>query len=100
MYIVENNIKKTIEYTIGRGNIATLYGTGVNGWLYINSIQKKVSFQYTCHHNNAQIYQIGRIKRNDKTSQFIKLSSFSSLILINIWNTTKNQNNAHINEKL
>lgn len=100
IYITENNIKNIIEYTIGRGKIATLYGTGVNGWLYISSIHKKVSFQYTCHHNNAQIYQTGNINKNDKTSQFIKLSSFSSLILIKIWKTTKNQNNAHINEKL
>jgi hypothetical protein len=31
MYIVENNIKNIIEYTIGSGKIATLYGTGVKG---------------------------------------------------------------------
>lgn len=81
MYNDENNIKNIIEYTIGNGKTGTLNGTGVYGWLYIISIQINVSFQYTCHHNKAQIYHIGNINNSDNTIHVIKLSSFSFLIL-------------------
>lgn len=39
IYNHENTIKNIIEYITGKGNIGTLYGTGVKGWLYIISIQ-------------------------------------------------------------
>lgn len=44
--------------------------------------------------------QIGKTKRNDRTIQFIKLSNFSFLIFKRMKNTIKNQNIAHIREKL
>lgn len=44
--------------------------------------------------------QIGRTKRKDNTIPFIKLSNFSFLTFKSIKNTTKNQNKAHIREKL
>ena len=39
IYSAENNMKNNIEYIIGKGKTGTLKGTGVNGWLYIISIQ-------------------------------------------------------------
>lgn len=100
IYRAENVIKNNNEYTIGRGKTGTLKGTGVKGWLYIISIQYSVSFQKTCHHNNAQKYQIGSINKKDKTIQFIKLSNFSFLIFISIKSTKKKPNIAHTREKL
>jgi len=93
-------MKNNIEYIIGKGKIGTWNGIGVKGWLYEISIQNKVSLQYTCHHNNAQINQINNANRNDITIQSIKLFNLSFLILIVINNTTKNHVIAHAREKL
>lgn len=71
IYAAENNIKLIIEYTIGRGNIGTWKGIGVNGWVYEISIPNRVSLQNTCHHNKAQIKPINKTNRKEIVNQSI-----------------------------
>jgi len=100
IYKDENKMKKIMEYIIGNGKIGTWNGTGENALLYKISIQKYVSFQYTCHHKRAQIYHINKINKNDNTSGSINFIIFFFSIFKLIKNTIKNQIIAQTREKL
>lgn len=100
IYVAENKMKNSIEYTIGRGNIGTWNGIGVNGWVYNISIPNVVSLPYTCHQSKAHIKPIDSINKNEIVIQSIKLSNLSFLILIVINKTIKNQVIAQASEKL
>jgi hypothetical protein len=56
--------------------MGTSYGTGEIAFVYKISIQKWVSFPYTCQPRNAQIYQKIAEKRNDKIDTSIYFPLF------------------------
>ncbi len=73
-YKVEKIINESIEYTIAKGKtgISTQIFVAAFGLEYVNSIQKSVGFQITCHHIKAHKYQ----KTSTKNNEIIEISKY------------------------
>ncbi len=89
-----------MAYTIGNGKIGTSNGTEEKVLLYNISIQKFVSFPYTCHQKKAQIYQITDESKNDKIETSIYFPLLSEWSIIDKNKMRKYQKKAQIKEKL